>query len=105
MRHVIWTNEAQAALAQIRRYIAADNPEAAQNLADRIVAVADGLAEFPYKGWPAGPGVRRISAVYPYILKYRIRGDRIYVLRVYHGARNIRSPRSIYATEQSLPAL
>jgi plasmid stabilization system protein ParE len=105
MRHVIWTDEARAELSQIRRYMAADNPEAAQNLADRIVAAADSLTEFTYKGWPTGPGVRRISAVYPSILKYRIRGDGIYVLRVYHGARNIRSPRSIYAAEQSLPAL
>ena len=92
MRHVTWSDRAGADLREIRAYVARDNAIAAQRLAERISAAADGLIALPHKGRVVRPGLRQIVAVYPYLIRYRIRGNAIEITRVYHGARNVRSP-------------
>jgi toxin ParE1/3/4 len=74
-------------LESIAHYIAAFNPRASQRLAQRLIDVAESLAEFPDRGRDAGEGRREISIVWPYILRYRVEEDRILILRIRHGAR------------------
>lgn len=54
LRQILWTDEAAGNLEAIFTYISAFNPAAARRLAERLVAVADSLAEFPNRGRDAG---------------------------------------------------
>ncbi len=88
MRSVVWTLSALADLADIRRYIAAFNPDAAQRIAARLIAVGNGLVNFPERGRPVSDtDLREATVVYPYIIRYRVDGDRVLILRVRHGMR------------------
>lgn len=86
MRNIVWTEEAVAHLDSIVAYIAAFNPSAAARLGQRLLDVADTLAEFPDRGREAGNGLREMTTVWPYILRYRVEAERVIVLRVRHGA-------------------
>jgi len=84
---VIWTETALRDLASPRAYIAHDKPPAADRQADLIVMAVAGLASFPETG-RAGrrEGTRElVIGKTPYLVPYRIRGDRLEVLRVLHG--------------------
>lgn len=85
---IVWTDDAVANLEAIVTYVAAFNPAAATTLAQRLVAVADSLTEFPNRGRDAGEGRREMTTVRPYILRYRVEGARVVVLRIRHGARS-----------------
>lgn len=87
---VVWSPEAIDDLSALRAHIAEDNPKAAQRVVLRILhAVEDLLAKQPDIG-RAGrvPGTRELVVPRtPYIVPYRVRNNRIQILRVYHGAR------------------
>jgi addiction module RelE/StbE family toxin len=87
LRRIVWTDEAVGNLEAIVSYISAFNPEAARGLAVRLIEVADSLAEFSERGRDAGEGRREMTIVRPYILRYRVEGDAVFILRVRHGAR------------------
>lgn len=85
-----WSQQAADDLAALRAYIAEDDPAAAQRVVLHIIhSVEDLLAGQPQMGRPGRlAGTREL--VVPrtsYIVPYRIRDNRIQVLRVYHGAR------------------
>ena len=86
MRAIVWTDEAVGHLEAIVSYIAAFNPAAAQRLGQRLVALADSLAEFSERGRDVGGGRREMTIVPPYVLRYRIDGQRVIILRIRHGA-------------------
>lgn len=86
MREIVWTEEAVTHLDAIVAYIAAFNPLAATRLGQRLIDVADSLAVFPDRGRHAGNGLREMTTVWPYILRYRVEAGRVIVLRVRHGA-------------------
>ena len=86
MRDVVWTEEAVANLDAIASYISVFNPASAERLAQRLIALADSLADFAERGRDAGNGRREISVVWPYILRYRVEEQRVIVLRIRHGA-------------------
>lgn len=88
MRRIVWTDEAVRNLEAIVTYISAFNPAAARRLADKLIALADSLAEFSERGRDAGGGRREMTIVWPYILRYRVTGDTVFILRIRHGARN-----------------
>lgn len=88
MYKIVWTDEAIAQLDGIGAYIAMDDPLAAAALADRLITLADSLAEFPRRGRAAEGNSREMTNVWPYILRYRVEGDRVIILRIRHGARN-----------------
>lgn len=88
MRRIVWTDEAIEHLEAITTYIAAFNPAAAVRLGDRLIAVADSLAEFSERGRDAGEGRREMTTVWPYVLRYRVEGDTVTILRIRHGARD-----------------
>jgi toxin ParE1/3/4 len=85
-----WSPEAIDDLVQLRAYIAADNPFAAQEVVLRILhAVEVSLQDNPSAGRPGRvPGTREFVVQHTsYIVPYRVRGSRIEILRVYHGRR------------------
>jgi addiction module RelE/StbE family toxin len=88
VRRVVWTAEAVENLEAIATYIEAFNPVAAVRVVQRLVALAKSLAEFSERGRDAGGGRREMTIVPPYVLRYRVDGDRVFILRIRHGARD-----------------
>ncbi|MGH6916937.1 MAG: type II toxin-antitoxin system RelE/ParE family toxin [Geminicoccaceae bacterium] len=86
---VRWLDDALADVTEIYRYVAADDPRAAARVIQRIQAAVRLLAQMPQRGRPGRwPGTREL--VIPrtaFIVPYRVRGDLIEILRVFHGAR------------------
>lgn len=86
---VSWHRQARQDLRHIRAQIAAEYPQAAQRIAQRILQAVALLAE--------QPGMGRIGRVpetrefvitgTPYITAYRVVDDTLIILRVLHGAR------------------
>jgi len=85
---LVWSPLALARLAEIRAYVALDKPDAAARLAARIVAMVETLRDHPYLGRAgAEPGIRElVIGGTPYIVLYRVRGNRLVILNVWHGA-------------------
>ena len=83
----MWTEEAIGHLEAIVAYIAAFNPAAANRLGERLIAVADSLGEFSERGRVAGAGLREMTIVWPYVLRYRVERDAVIILRIRHGTR------------------
>jgi toxin ParE1/3/4 len=70
-------------------YIAEDNPTAAERVVQKILRAVDLLKQNPAMG-RAGrvAGTRElVVAETPYIIPYRVRGDAVEILRVFHAAR------------------
>ena len=88
MRSIIWTDDAVGHLEAILTYIAAFDAEAGLRLAARLVEVADSLAQFSDRGRAVDGGLREMTTVWPYIIRYRVEEDRIVILRIRHGARD-----------------
>ncbi len=84
---VNFTRRALRDLANIRAYIADDNPRAASRVAVELVAACDRLEIFPERGRP-GPrsGTRELTTVWPYVIVYRVSGEDIDILSIWHGA-------------------
>jgi plasmid stabilization system protein ParE len=51
-----------------------------------LLAAADSLSEFAERGRPTHGGIRELTALSPYLIRYRIAGDTVFILRVRHGA-------------------
>lgn len=81
-------------LASIRAYIAADDPAAAQRVGKRLSSIINGLAKLPNLGKP-GRVFGTLELVTPkigktvYVVVYRIKAERIEILRVLPGMRDI----------------
>jgi len=93
MRPVIWSDDARRDYLDIVRYIAEDNPDAAERVVDAIEQTGNELGDFA----TGRPG--RVSGIYeklvprlPYILAYALalQGGRevVAILRVIHTARD-----------------
>ena len=84
-----WTGPALRDLEEIGDWIARDNPAAASRTVNRLFDQAEALARHPDMG-RAGrvPGTRElVFADIPYILRYRVRGETVEILAVFHGTR------------------
>jgi len=87
---VIWSPEAIADLAALGAYIASDDLAAAQRVALHIIrSVETFLPNSPEMGRPGRiPGTRELVITRtPYIVPYRLVGNTVQVLRVFHSAR------------------
>jgi len=87
---LFWTGLALSDLAALHAHIAKDNARAANAMVDSIVARAERqLTRLPESGRPGRIAKTRELVVSdtPYILPYRILGDTIHILRVFHSAR------------------
>jgi toxin ParE1/3/4 len=86
---VRWLRTALANLDAEAEYIAEDNPAAAGRVVQRIFRAVDLLKKNPAMG-RAGrvPGTRElVVGETPYIVPYRVRGEVVEILRVFHAAR------------------
>ena len=85
---IVWYAPARARLQEIRAYVALHKPEAAERLATRIVAVVETLRSHPHLGRAgAEPALRElIIGGTPYVILYRLRGQRITIATIWHTA-------------------
>lgn len=87
----IWSPRAIDDIGHLRDYIALDNPGAARKAVQAILNHTEQqLSAFPHSGRPG-----RIKGTFelvipklPYIIPYRLGGDRIEIIRVYHQSRH-----------------
>jgi len=86
---VVWTRRAVDDLSQVRRFIGAENTEAARAVAARVVEAVQLLAQHPAMGRPGRVARTRELVVTgtPYILPYRVTAGVLEVLRVLHASR------------------
>jgi toxin ParE1/3/4 len=84
---VVWSPRAVGHLADLRAYIAHENPGAAARMATTLLAAVDRLAELPNLGRPGRvSGTREL--VVPstrYVIPYRVRGERLEIIAVFHA--------------------
>ena len=84
---VVWSRRALSDLSAIRAYIHQSRPLAAQRMALRLRAAAESLNENPDRGRPVGPvGIRELTVIWPYIIRYRVRSKAVQIIRIKHGA-------------------
>ena len=87
---VIWSNRALRSLAAIHERKSAESEEAtAHRVVDRILQRGDQLAAFPFSGRAVErykrPGIRELIET-PYRIVYRVTGQHVQVIDVFHSA-------------------
>ncbi|CAG1017793.1 hypothetical protein BURC_02488 [Burkholderiaceae bacterium] len=86
-----WLRTALRNLDEEATFIAADDPKAAQLVVGRILEAVAVLAEQPGIGRPGRvPGTRElVVAKTRYLVPYRVTGNTVEVLRVFHTSRRM----------------
>lgn len=86
---VAWSGPARRDLIAIADYIATDDPVAALDVLDRIDSIVGRLADHPRSGRPGRIAETRELVIpeTPYIVAYRVRDERVQILRILHAAR------------------
>ncbi len=84
---VIWSRRAVRHLVALRQYIAKDNPAAARDVAERILAAVELLRDHPHLGRSGRIlGTREIVIPdTPFVIPYRVREGSIELIAVFHG--------------------
>lgn len=89
-----WSQTARDDLTDILLHIAADDPATALRFIDGLTAVGEALLDAP-RGYPLVVGIRakdiRCRSHRGYGLYYRVKDERLTILRVLHGARDVHS--------------
>lgn len=90
---VEWLERALDNLKDEASYIALENPKAADDFVEAIFTNVDKLARFPAMGREGRVRGTREWAVpdWSYLIPYRVRGDRLQVLGVFHTRQRPRS--------------
>lgn len=83
----VWTHTAIRDLDHLRDYIARENPQAASDVARRIVSATDQTIQFPELGRTGRmKGTRELAVPgTPYLIVYRLKRNAIHFLMVLHG--------------------
>ncbi|PAX08012.1 type II toxin-antitoxin system RelE/ParE family toxin [Sphingomonas lenta] len=92
MARVVWSKRATAHVSEIIAYIRQHDAAAAERVGARLIALGESLAEFPHRGRPIGADLRELTTVWPYVLRYRVRGGIVIIIRVRHGRRRPTQP-------------
>ena len=93
VRELEVTDQAYDDLLEIWKYVARYNEPAANRLAEKIEKAYKSLPRFPFKGAirdDLGVNVRSYP-VGNYVMYYEVDDDKVSVVRVIHGARDIQS--------------
>jgi toxin ParE1/3/4 len=88
------SKRAQRDLDQIWDYIAQHNVDAANKVLDQIYDLMKLLGRFPRMGHTradVGSSNLRFIAAYSYLIVHRLRGRKVTVIRVIHGAMNLKA--------------
>ena len=87
---IIFSSDALEDLADAVRYIAKDNPDAAERIGHALIDSVLILENFPFLGsvYPKKPGVRMLVSR-PYLIFYRVQETQqmIEILRYWHSSR------------------
>jgi toxin ParE1/3/4 len=88
---VRWLRTANRNLNAATEYVAGENPEAARTMYAYIRSRVAALAERSEMGRPGRVlGTRELVIErYPYIIPYRIRGNEVQILRVFHTSQRL----------------
>lgn len=91
---VEWLRKALLNLDEEATFIAAEDPKAASLVVERILIAVAALKDQPALGRPGRvPGTRELVVQNTrFIVPYRVRGEAIEILRVFHTSRRL--PRS-----------
>lgn len=86
---IVWTKLALQDLNQVWNFIAADRPQAADDMMERLGQAVSHLLAYPNLGRPGRVrGTRELVIVgTPYLVAYRVKKKRIEILAVLHSAR------------------
>lgn len=85
MVRIIWLEDAIISLEPVRGYLRQFNPEAAERFVRRLIDAGDSLADFPNRGRLTEDGFRELVSVPPYVLRYWVVDDAVYIARIKHG--------------------
>lgn len=87
--HVRWLRQALQDLDDIVDYLRQENPVAAADAVLSIVRVVSLLGTHPGAGRPGRVAGTKELVVpgTPYIVPYRVTGEAVHILRVYHASR------------------
>ena len=93
MTPVVLSSPARADLHDIWEFVAAESEQSADRLIDKISEAMFSLADFPLRGhvpWAiADLGILSLT-VGNWLVLYQVRADAVDILRVVHGARDLR---------------
>ena len=87
MANVVWRPQAIDDVRGIVAYISQFDSDAAADMGGRLFAAGDRLMRFPHRGRLRDDGARELVTVPPYILRYEVLSDTVFILSVRHGAR------------------
>jgi plasmid stabilization system protein ParE len=87
MVRVIWSRRALADISSIRNYVAQFAQTAAGALSRRLLEAGESLAWHPQRGRTVRRDRRELTVVWPYLIRYQVSGDVVYIMGVRHGAR------------------
>lgn len=84
---IVWSPRAIEHLAHLRSYTARDNPKTANRVSTALLDAVERLPVLPSLGRPGRVvGTRELVVPgTPYVIPYRLRGDRLEVIAVFHG--------------------
>ena len=88
---VRWLRRALRNLDEEADYIAGDDPAAARMVVARVLEAVATLATQPGSGRPGRvPGTRELVVLKTrYLVPYRVEGDTVVILRVFHTSRQL----------------
>ena len=88
---VRWLRKALRNLDEEAAYVSADSASAARLVVERVLRSVSQLADQPGLGRPGRvPGTRELVLIGThYIVPYRVRGEAIEILRVFHTSRRL----------------
>ncbi len=86
---ILWLEKAVVDLEEAYEFILLDNPPAAAGEVAKVLKAVELLSDNPAMGRPGRvPKTRELVVPgTPYLIIYRVKNDRLEVLRVFHGAR------------------
>ena len=84
---LIFSKAAVHDLVRLREFIARHNPDAAQRVSQRLRGAIKGLVDNPQIGRPVPdlPGEIRELIFGKYLVRYEVRTNSLFVLRIWHG--------------------
>lgn len=86
---VLWLRKALTNLQEEAEYIALESPESARHVVAQVLEQINQLADYPESGRVGRiEGTRELVIIgAPYIVPYRMRGNCVEILRVFHSSR------------------
>jgi toxin ParE1/3/4 len=86
---IYWLEKAAMDLEEAFEFISFDNPPAAENEVNKVLAAVELLSINPAMGKAGRVAKTRelVVAGTPYIVIYRVKNNRLEILRIFHGAR------------------